>query len=219
MIWRVVALGVVENYVTGWVLHYVYLPDQHVAAGAVGLHEGHGAREHHELSPLLHFLRDSTLALPVTIAVLLIAALAVRAFWRADTARARIAYAVAAALVAGVASVPEVLAHGWLFDEQVAGVSLASHLTGVALVTIRYTFALTLIAAVLFGVPWRASRASPSSSGATGSGCSTARPLTASMSSPWARATLSTSSAPTADCSRPRSPSASCRWPPPSGPR
>jgi hypothetical protein len=163
MIWRVVALGLVENYVTGWVLHYVYLPgrsESHHALGALGMHEGHGAGvpESHELSPLVHFLRDSTLALPVTIAVLLIAALAVRAFWRTDTARARIAYAVAAALVAGVASVPEVLAHGWLFDEPVAGVSLASHLTGVALVTIRYTFALTLIAAVLFGVPWRASR-------------------------------------------------------------
>ncbi|WP_328328689.1 hypothetical protein OHA70_04170 [Kribbella sp. NBC_00382] len=161
MIKRVVALGVVVNYVTGWVLHYVYLPDQHVAAGAVGRHEGHGshaAAESHELSPLVHFLRDSTLALPVTIAVLLVAALAVRAVWRDDTGRARIAFAAAAAVVAGAASVPEVLAHGWLFDEQVAGVSLASHLTGVALVTVRYTFALTLVAAVLFGVPWRASR-------------------------------------------------------------
>lgn len=167
MIKRVVALGVVENYVTGWVLHYVYLPgrsESHHALGALGMHEGHGGHaaglpsESHELSPLAHFLRDSSLALPVTIAVLLIAAFAVRAVWRDDTARARIAYAVAAAVVAGVASVPEVLAHGWLFDEQIAGVSMASHLTGVALVTVRYTFALTLIAAVLFGVPWRASR-------------------------------------------------------------
>ncbi|NEA37340.1 hypothetical protein [Streptomyces sp. SID13031] len=158
MVWRIVALGVVENYTTGWVLHYVYLPDQQLAAGPVGEHAGHGGAETpHTLSPLLHFLRDSTLALPVTIVVLLIAALAVRALWPADTARVRIGYAVAAAVAAGIASVPEVLAHGWLFDEQVAG-SLASHLTGVALVTVRYTFALTLIAAVLFGVPWRAPR-------------------------------------------------------------
>ncbi|GAA1592791.1 hypothetical protein GCM10009789_53550 [Kribbella sancticallisti] len=194
MIWKIVALGVVENYTTGWVLHYVYLPgraETHHALGAVGTHStvgthsavgthsgpGHGGPAHgagagahgsheaaaQELSPLLHFLRDSTLALPVTIAILLIVTLAVRAIAvrvgaDAGTARVRIAFACAAAIAAAMASVPEVLAHGRLFDEQIAGVSMASHLTGVALVTLRYTFALTLIAAVLFGVPWRAPR-------------------------------------------------------------
>jgi hypothetical protein len=70
------------------------------------------------------------------------------------------AFAVAAAVAAGIASVPEVLIHGRLFDEHVAGVPMASHLTGVALVTLRCTFALTLIAAVVFGVPWRAPHSS-----------------------------------------------------------
>ncbi len=61
----------------------------------------------------------------------------------------RVAFAIATALAAAVASVPEVLAHGWLFDEQIAGVSMTSHLTGVALVTLPYSFALTLIAVVV----------------------------------------------------------------------
>jgi hypothetical protein len=34
-------------------------------------------------------------------------------------------------------------------------------LVGVALVTLRYSFALTLMAVVVFGVPWRAPRSTP----------------------------------------------------------
>jgi hypothetical protein len=101
----------------------------------------------------VHFLRDSTLALPVSIAVLMAVALAVRRL--GDGVPARLGFAVGAAVVAAAVSVPEVLVHGGLFGEHVAGVSLTSHLTGVALVTLRYTFALILAAVVLFGVPWR----------------------------------------------------------------
>ena len=155
MLRKVVALGTVQNYVVGWVLHYVYLPRR------AEVHQHHGAAE--ELSPALHFLRDSTLALPVTIAVLLLVsfgvrALAVQAGSGPDTTRVKISFAMLTAVAMAVASVPEVLAHGWLFGEQIDGVSLTSQLTGVALVTLRYAFALTLIAAVLFGVPWRAPR-------------------------------------------------------------
>jgi len=159
MLRKVVALGTVQNYVVGWVLHYVYLPRRAEAPQ----HHGAGHEAAHELSPALHFLRDSTLALPVTITVLLLVSLGVRALAvqagsGPDTTRVKISFAMLTAVAMAVASGPEVLAHSWLFDEQLAGVSLTSQLTGVVLVTLRYAFALTLIAAVLFGVPWRAPR-------------------------------------------------------------
>ena len=33
MIGKIVALGLVQNYTTGWVLHYVYLPEKHLRFG------------------------------------------------------------------------------------------------------------------------------------------------------------------------------------------
>jgi hypothetical protein len=151
MLGKVAALGLIQNYLVGWVLHYVYLPDHETT------HAGHhgAAATGSELSPFTHFLRDSTLALPVSIGVLLLVAVAASRLGLRDGVPERIVFAVGAAVVAAVFSAPEVLAHGWLFGEQVAG-DLTSHLTGVALVTLRYTFALVLVAAVMFGVPWRA---------------------------------------------------------------
>lgn len=161
----VIALGLVQNFTVGWVLHFVYLPgagDLHLSLGAFGNHSEHGAPAAPEqtLSPLAHYLRDSSLAAPVAVVVLLVTTHLVRRLLASrsttpDSLAARLIFAVAAALAAGLASVPEVLAHGWLFDEHVVGTSLASHVTGVALVTLRYTFALTLGWAMLFGVPWR----------------------------------------------------------------
>ncbi|MEV5965067.1 hypothetical protein AB0L70_25085 [Kribbella sp. NPDC051952] len=148
MLGKVAVLGLIQNYAVGWVLHYVYLPDHETTT-----HTGHHGAQ--GLSPFAHFLRDSTLALPVSIGVLLLVAVAASRLGLRDGVPERIAFAVGAAVVAAVFSAPEVLAHGWLFDEQVTG-DLTSHLTGVALVTLRYTFALVLVAAVLFGVPWRA---------------------------------------------------------------
>ncbi|MGW6282770.1 hypothetical protein [Kribbella sp. NPDC055071] len=150
MLGKVAVLGLIQNYAVGWVLHYVYLPDHAPAA-----HAGHHGAAGHEVSPFLHFLRDSTLALPVSIAVLMLVAVAASRLGLRDGVPERLAFAVGAAIVAAVFSAPEVLAHGWLFDEQITG-DLTSHLTGVALVTLRYTFALVLVAAVVFGVPWRA---------------------------------------------------------------
>jgi len=170
------ALALVENYVVGWLLHFVYLPHTHhhdvadpVAreiAAHVGFSPVGGSHAHeaaageHELSPWLHFLRDTTLAAPVAVVVMLAATVVGYALVRrfglpVESIRARVAFAVAAAIAAAAASVPEVLAHGWLFDEKVAGVSMGAHITGIALITLRYTFALTLVAALAFGAPWR----------------------------------------------------------------
>jgi hypothetical protein len=40
-------------------------------------------------------------------------------------------------------------------DGHVLAAELGSHLAGVALATLRYTFAITLGASLLFGVPWK----------------------------------------------------------------
>src|ERR1700754_4331630 len=125
MLGKVAVLGLIQNYAVGWVLHYVYLPD-HAPAAHTGHHGAAGA----EVSPFLHFLRDSTLALPVSIAVLMLVAVAASRLGLRDGVPERLAFAVGAAIVAAVFSAPEVLAHGWLFDEQIAG-DLTSHLTGV----------------------------------------------------------------------------------------
>jgi hypothetical protein len=83
--------------------------------------------------------------------------LLLRRIWRRETG-AVLVFAGATAVAFAAAAVPEVLAHAVLFDEHVEGVSLGSHVTGVALVTLRYTFALAIGWALLFGVPWRARR-------------------------------------------------------------
>jgi hypothetical protein len=161
MVERVVALGLVQAYTIGAVLHVTYLPadaEIHVGAGPVGTHGGHGPAAAAP-DPMLHFLLDSTLSVPVVLGVVLVSALVVRRVLRrrgtpAESVRARLLFAVVAAAIAAAAAVPEVLAHGWLFDEPVPGGSLGSHLAGVTLLILRWTFALTLGWSLLFGVPW-----------------------------------------------------------------
>lgn len=164
---QLIALGVVQSYLVGWVLHYQYLADGHEHAPG----HAHGIATEN-LSPFWHFMRDSTLAVPAAIVVLLVAALLVRVVLSrlaipADSVLARIGFALVAAVGAAVASVPEVLIHGWLFGEQPSG-ALGPHLTGIALLTLRYTFALTLCWVLLFGVPWLATTPFRSSPLATG---------------------------------------------------
>ena len=120
----------------------------------------------------VHFLRDSTLALPSTFVLLLLAAVAVRRILAgvgADTARARLVFVVAASLAVALASVPSVYVHGWLFDERLpASVPMAQHLAEVALLTLRYTFAIALGYVLLFGVPWRSLEHQPKAAAQAG---------------------------------------------------
>ncbi|WP_405061750.1 hypothetical protein OG474_08880 [Kribbella sp. NBC_01505] len=136
MLGKVAVLGLIQNYLVGWVLHYVYPPVHQAAPTA---HHGTGTPEH-AANPLLHFLRDSTIALPVSIAVLIVVAVLARELGLGEGIWSRVGFAAGAAVVAAAANVLTVHAHQPLF---------------VALVTLRYTFALTLAAVVLFGVPWR----------------------------------------------------------------
>lgn len=173
-VWRAVALGLVENYLIGWRLHSLAEPDHaHEASGGSmpgmdmpGL-DVHGISDaHSEPSPWVHFLRDSTISAPVNVVVLLVAALIIRyALARigsaAESMPARITFAAGTAVAAALASVPSVAVHGWLFDEHLDGTTAGSHYLGVALITLRYTFALGLVYAAFFGVPWAAPRRVP----------------------------------------------------------
>ena len=150
---RIIALAVTQSLAIGWVLHFVYLPDAGVLHGSRGSHH-RGSEAEEPLSPLLHYLRDTALALPVAILVVTATVLLLRRVWRRGTG-AVVVFAVTIAIAFAAAAVPEVLAHAVLFDEQVEGVSLRTHLSGVSLVTLRYTFALAIGWALLFGPPWR----------------------------------------------------------------
>lgn len=160
-----------QNYVVGWLLHFLHgtganRAEALSAAGALGGHDAGGHSGHHRPMPvsawdqLTHYLRDSTVALPAGFAVLLLAAVGCRWLLRrrrvgADTALARFAFAITAAVAIALASVPSVLAHGWLFDERLpVTLSMGEHLVEVAALSLRYTFVIALGYVVLFGVPW-----------------------------------------------------------------
>jgi hypothetical protein len=168
-VWRAVALGLVENYLVGWRLHSFAEADHahEASGGSMPGMDMHGISDAHtEPSPWVHFLRDSTISAPVNVVVLLVAALIIRyALARIGSAAgsmlARVTFAAGTAVAAALASVPSVAVHGWLFDEHLDGTAAGSHYLGVALITLRYTFALGLVYAAFFGVPWAAPRQVP----------------------------------------------------------
>lgn len=163
----VVPLALVQTYGVGFALHYLHpansTPKAIALAAVLPAHDGRGG---HRPMPdsagdqFVHFLRDSSLALPSTFVLLLLAAFAVRRLLAgvdADTVKARLVFVVAASLAVALASVPSVYVHSWLFDERLpASIPMAQHLAEISLLTLRYTFALALGYVLLFGVPWRA---------------------------------------------------------------
>ena len=153
---RIIALAVTQSLAIGWVLHFIYLPDAGVLRGSRSTHHG-GSQAEQPLSPLLHYLRDTALAVPVAILVVTATVLLLRRVWRRRTGTV-VVFAVTLAIAFAAASVPEVLAHAVLFDEHVEGVPLRTHLSGVSVVTLRYTFALAIGWALLFGPPWQVAK-------------------------------------------------------------
>jgi hypothetical protein len=143
-----------------------------VQAYAVGLllHSLHSdPAESHEavyIEPALHWLRDSTLALPGSLAFLLLATFAARALvgragWNADGFGARVAWALAGALGYAIASVPGAVVHNKLFLAGHEGASFVIHSLEEAMITSRYSFAILIVFAAIWGVPWRRSGAGP----------------------------------------------------------
>jgi hypothetical protein len=174
---RVGALGVVVAYAVGWAVHALYLdgsdhlghlgqlPEPRLenltpaAKAALASHAGL-VSSHHGGQAGDSFLRDATLSVPLMLAVLLLAVMLVRKLASrrripADGVTARLGFAVAAAVGAALASVPFALVQNVLDGGGVLAGELGAHLVGLALATLRYTFAITLGAVLLFGVPWK----------------------------------------------------------------
>lgn len=115
--------------------------------------------DEHPLSPWLRWLRSSTLSVPLMVVALLLIALILRwivgqSAWPADGTLARVLFAIGTAVAAAV-SLPlgDALA-GVLFSEPLTGVGASTHYLDIALVGLRYSFALGLLLAAFFGVPW-----------------------------------------------------------------
>jgi hypothetical protein len=162
----VLPVCLLQNYVVGWALHYFHQPKAARALTVLAL-PAHDDGPRHRPMPMsgwdqfVHYVRDSTLALPFVFVVLLVATLCA---WRllrrrgvgADTVASRLVFAVVAAVAVAAASVPSVWVHGRLFDEKLpASITMGQHLVEVAAITMRYTFALALGYVLLFGVPWQ----------------------------------------------------------------
>lgn len=144
---RVALIGLVQAFFVGWILHRLHSDPS----------------ESHEIAfidPRLHWLRDAALATPLAILFLLTATyLTERALWRRsidfNTARVRVAWAAAGALAYALASFPGSIIHSWLFLAGHTDSAFLAHLLGEAVVTLRYSFALLLLVAIVSGVPLR----------------------------------------------------------------
>lgn len=128
------------------------------------LQAGHsGFHERYELLPLLHWLRDTSLAVPIAAFAAIVVAIVVARTRPAD-GRDRVSLAtaaiwgfLAAALYAAL-TVPFVQVHGFLFGAEVrVGVTPLEHALGEG-ITVFQVALLLVPASLLAGVPWRDSR-------------------------------------------------------------
>lgn len=153
---RVALIGLLQASFVGWILHRLHSDPN----------------ESHEIAfidPRLHWLRDAALATPLAILFLLTATyLTQRALSRRcidfNSSRARVAWAAAGGLAYALASFPGSIIHSWLFLAGHTDSSFVAHSLGEAVVTLRYSFALLLLVALVWGVPLRASDEEPLSS-------------------------------------------------------
>lgn len=144
----VVFIGLVQAFAVGLVLHL----------------EHDDPSEAHEVvyvDPILHWLRDSALAAPLSILLLFGATLAAR---RLTTRRGRVGigfgaamlWAALGAVAYAVASVPAAMVHAELFSAGHTGTSFLLHSVEEGIITMRYSFALLLLFSMVTGVPWAA---------------------------------------------------------------
>jgi hypothetical protein len=148
-----------------------------MAAAAIGvlnlLHAD--LHEHHELPPLVHWLRDGALAVPLAAIAVVGAALVVRPRAsgprRADDSSIapRLAWAVLASLAFAVLSIPGIQLHGLLFGaEEEAGGWLHDALKDGG-ITLAVSLVALVPAVLVAGLPWRAARSPHESAQAPGS--------------------------------------------------
>jgi hypothetical protein len=135
-----------------------------VQAFAVGLvlHRLHRGGENHEvvyISPALHWLRDSALAAPPAVTLLLAVTLvarriATRGGRPGDSIGAHLLWVGLGSLSYAAASVPAAEVHERLFDAHHGEGSFLLHSALEAVVTLRWSLVVLLGFAVVFGVPW-----------------------------------------------------------------
>lgn len=151
---RVVLLGLAQVAVISWSVHAA--TGHHASGNGSDRPIGHGGHVE-QIDPLLHYLRDTALAAPFVIGVLIVATALARRVTGAAPAegvRAKLVFATVAAVVVALATVPGAAAHAWLFGAELGETPWIAHTGGLALVALRYTFAISLGAALAFGVPW-----------------------------------------------------------------
>ena len=144
----VVLIGLVQALAVGLVLHL-----QH--------DDPSEAHEVVYVDPILHWLRDSALAAPLSVVLLFVATLLAR---RLTTRRRRVGtgfgaamlWAALGAVAYAVASVPAAMVHAELFSAGHTGTSFLLHSVEEGIITMRYSFALLLLFAMVTGVPWAA---------------------------------------------------------------
>ena len=140
---RVVLSGLVLAYAGGYVLHRLH----------AGLHEAH------DVNPWLHWLRDSTFALPPALLVVLAATIlarsaVVRLGIRGNVAWARLTWILAVAVGYAAFSVPGNLVHGSTFGAGHEDMGVVEHLTADAFASLGAALAIFAIAVLVLGTPW-----------------------------------------------------------------
>ncbi|HET6989178.1 MAG TPA: hypothetical protein VFI00_21300 [Kribbella sp.] len=154
------ALAVVESYLVGWRLDRTVGTDRSAPAHPVSMpgmdmSAMPGLAGDQQFSPA-HWLRYSTLAVPFAAIALLAVSLIVRHVTSrrtVDSTVPRLLFAVGVAVAALSVSASDALS-GVLFDEPLVDVAPGRHYLEVVLVALRYSFALGLVYAAFFGVPW-----------------------------------------------------------------
>ena len=147
----------------GRVVAYSWL----MAAAAIGVLNALHAdlHEHNELPPLVHWLRDGALAVPVAAIALVIAALVVRSrrpSSGSETGRSTarpLTWAALAAVLFAILSIPGIQVHGLLFGAEEESIGWLEDALKDGGITLATSLAVLMPVALLLGPPWRRTRA------------------------------------------------------------
>ncbi len=121
--------------------------------------------EHHDLPPLVHWLRDAALAVPLAAIAVLGAAFLVRArTFRprgggVSSIPTRLAWAVFASTFFAILSIPGIQLHGLLFGAEEESVGWLADAFKDGGITLAISLVALVPAALITGPPWRAVRA------------------------------------------------------------
>ncbi len=136
-------IALVLAFLVGLFLHIVHL----------------GQHEQHEIGSIFHWLRDSALAFPIALLVVVAAGPVSRRLLPtaaiASRGRVWITWTGVTAILYALASIPGNFVHGKLFGAEHAHGSFLSHALRDAGSTLGAALVVLLLATFLFGIPWR----------------------------------------------------------------